>query len=217
MKKKAYILVFEGVDGIGKGTLMFSIKKYLETSSDLKQANIKIYNFQQPRMKAKKEISTIDKTNWLRLLYLFMKDREAQYIEEIEPLLTERCIILMDRYYHSSCVYQSLVGEVDPVEIFHAHGPWAIKPDLTIICDSELATIEQRLQKRNLPLENLEGDLSYLLLIQNRYRDLVRCGYSEFDECVLVDAGGTPQEVVERCLFEIKPFLSKVLASEGTQ
>jgi thymidylate kinase len=115
----------------------------------------------------------------------------------------------MDRFYHSSCVYQGMMATMSPQEIYYAHGPWAIKPDVTFILHLDPDESERRLQKRDQPLEKialekLEGDRGIRVEIQRRYRDLQRQRYPEFDECVLIDAIEAPEKVAENCMLSMQ-------------
>src|SRR5690606_37696593 len=82
------------------------------------------------------EIFATPRSQWLRHLFLFMCDREAHTriilsslfsdfgaIKEA-PLGTKEfspTVILQDRSYHSSCVYQGIAGNVSPELILKAH------------------------------------------------------------------------------------------------
>ena len=205
MCREGFLIVVEGCDGVGKGAVKSLLQEQIQKKLDQDNGSIKslVYMFQQPTVSAKKEIGQIDPGNWLRLLYLFMKDRERQYFDRIKPTLACGDVVLLDRCYHSSCVYQGILGDVSSASILKAHGPWAIQPDVTFIFHIDPDEIERRLQTRSEEkemLEKLEGNRSTRVEIQHRYRELVKNKDPLFDECVLIDASGSPEDIANLCM-----------------
>lgn len=211
MAKRSFFLVLEGCDGVGKGTVKRGIEQHLRRMLSLYASTMgmRLLVLRQPTNEARDEINQTDPNNWLRMLYLFMKDREAQYFRVLKSVLEQRNVVLMDRYYHSSCVYQGMAASLSPVDILKAHGPWVIKPDLTLILQVEPDELERRLAERGETMEKLEGDRGVRVEIQRRYTDLVRREYPEFDECVLIEASGHPNKVLEACLKKINVSFHK--------
>lgn len=202
MTKRGFLIVVEGCDGIGKSVLLSGLERFLRNRMvDLSRTmRTSLFILKQPSDNARKEINTVDPSNWLRMLYLFMKDRERQYKESLHRLMEDGDVVLMDRYFYSSCVYQGIFGNISPKEILDAHGPWLVKPDVTLVLHTDPEKLEERISKRGEEKEKLEGDMNIRVEIQKRYRDLCSGKYPGFEECVLVDASGSPSAVLKTCI-----------------
>jgi dTMP kinase len=193
--------VIEGPDGVGKSTIVANLRQRF------RQENLKFAFLRQPA-KYRSEISRTRPENWMRMLYLFMKDREEQY-NAIRELLVAGHHVFMDRYYHSSCVYQSVWSDfkVTPKDIYYAHGPFILKPEVTFLLDIPDEVAEGRLRGRvsvnDLP--NFEGVFEKRQGVREGYRNL--SSLEEFHECVSVSNDRKVMDTIKDLCTHLGPLL----------
>jgi dTMP kinase len=119
----------------------------------------------------------------------FAADRMVHLEEEVIPHLEKGETVICDRYYHSSLIYQSVLG---------ANYKWvkklnqeALKPDLTFIMDISAKEGMSRVENRGKD-GNIFEELDFQQKVVLKYRDI----NEEMDEeIVLVDASQSKQEV----------------------
>ena len=130
--EKGLLIAFEGIDCTGKSTQCARIKYILE---DL---GYSVITTREPtdgefgqliRNKFFKERPTPEDE-----LDAFIKDRKEHIAKVIAPALSEKKIILVDRYYMSTAAYQGAQG-VAADWIIALNECFAPKPDLWVIID----------------------------------------------------------------------------------
>lgn len=121
----------------------------------------------------------------------FAADRMLHLEEEIIPRLEEGETVVCDRYYHSSLVYQPVLGsEFEWVKELNQE---ALRPDLTVILDVSAEEGMDRVQQRGKD-GNIFEDLDFQQKVVLKYRELEDC----LDENVeIVDASRKIGEVFE--------------------
>lgn len=137
----------------------------------------------------------------------FAFDRKLHLEEEIVPELQKGNTVVTDRYYHSSLVYQPIMGETrgeverlkDRVERLNLE---TVKSDLTIILDITPEEGEKRTKSREGGKdENIFENLSFQQKVVQAYRELPE----KLDEEVhVVDASKPKEEVFQEILEIIK-------------
>lgn len=116
---KGKLIVFEGADNLGKTTQIEMLYKYLKDEKKID----KIYKTREPGgtifgsklrklLLESKEILP-SKTQ----LFLFEADRNYHYENIIKPYLEQGYIILCDRFYLSTLVYQSKLGNLSELDV----------------------------------------------------------------------------------------------------
>ncbi|MFB6203627.1 MAG: dTMP kinase [Candidatus Nanohaloarchaea archaeon] len=124
----------------------------------------------------------------------FAADRMVHLEEEILPRLRDGETVVCDRYYHSSLVYQPLLGaERDWVRELNSE---AIKPDITVFLNVRARTGMRRVRDRGED-GNIFEDLDFQEKVAVSYREL---GERLEEDIEMVDASGTVEEVFEECL-----------------
>ena len=123
-------------------------------------------------------------------LMLFEASR-AQHMEEIIlPALNNGKIVLCDRFFDSTTVYQGVARAIDTdiVHILNDFSSFERKPDLTIILDIDVDESMNRLIKREISKDRIEQEdrkffenvrNGYLSLAQNNERFFVVDGTSD--------------------------------------
>ncbi len=143
-------VVFEGVDGSGKGTAIGHVEKAIRGWN--KYQNIVLTR--EPTHKARELIGMLEKqddpmTNARRMTELFVgEDRKPHYHNEIKPDVAKQRVVLGDRFSMSTLAYQSAQNQ--PMdELIRAHEIAEIEaPDVTYYLDLDAEEAIRRIAKR---------------------------------------------------------------------
>lgn len=202
---KSKFIVFEGIDGCGKGTQMFLCGKYLFEKD---KANNVVYTREPTSGQYGVQIREILKSESDPLsgaekcFDLYVKDREAHCSDVVIPILNQESnmkgryssLILCDRYWYSTYAYQGAQG-IDKQRVIDANKRFPI-PDLLLIFDLPQEVSEKRRGLR-------DGDAREKFE-QSDFQNKVKANYLELQTALpntnvqIVDASGTPQEVFDR-------------------
>lgn len=117
-------IVLEGVDGCGKSTQAVELCKYFFSQGK------EVYLTKEPTQRAKRVLSLLKKTDKTgELLPLFLEDREG-HSKIISSFLDRDIVVICDRYYYSTYVYQNVPKErLNTTKI--------LKPDITFVIDAQ--------------------------------------------------------------------------------
>jgi len=124
------LIVIDGIDGTGKSTQASLLEKQLlDNGHDvLKIAEPTKSPFgiqiRDAMMNAKKRLSFEEE------LDLFIKDRQYNVENNIQPALSEGKIVILDRYYFSTAAYQGARGKLSWQEIIAMNETFAPIPDI---------------------------------------------------------------------------------------
>ena len=127
---------------------------------------------------------------------LYMAARAQLWVEKIEPALTQKKCVILDRWLSSTCAYQGYAGgfginQVTKLATDFLKMPW---PDLTIILDVDLETSANRLSSRP---DRMEAK-------PRQYHQKVREGFIELvnqkKNFLIVDATGDIETVQKKIL-----------------
>lgn len=202
--KKGYLITFEGGEACGKSTQIKKFAKYLEDNH---------IDFVLSREPGGTEVgekirelllhSKCDMSSTVEFL-LFSASRAQHYEKVVKPALDAGKVVLLDRFYDSSFVYQGYAGNLNlddlkSVTNFAVNGT---EPDLTFLLDISYEDGMKRKQK--------DENLKKLDRIESKgkdYHDKVRQGYltlaKMFDKrIVVVDASKSIDEVFEKIKTE---------------
>jgi dTMP kinase len=148
-------------------------------------------------------------------LLLFEASRSQLVREVIRPALEQGTIVISDRFFDSTTVYQGVARKLEP-EIVAALNDFAAgsdRPDLTIILDVDVATARTRLMRRVRPavaLDRMEQEpLEFYERVSEGYRQLAR---HEPARISLLDGSRSPDEIESEIWREVSerfPVVSK--------
>ena len=147
---KPLFIVFEGIDGSGKGTIIKETKIFL-LQNGVSQKDIFVTaeptnGFYGKKVRELLKTSPKPELNAPQFLDLYVADRKEHIEKELLPALKENKIILCDRYKYSTFVYQALQGiPVEKIKKLHEGMP---VPDLIFILDVPAKTALERISKR---------------------------------------------------------------------
>lgn len=202
-------LVFEGLDGSGKSSLMSALE------NELKRRNIPLHRTREPggtplgeeirEIIVRKKEGYAPNAKAELLLYEAIR---AQHVEEIiKPKLAQKIWVLSDRYAASSVAFQAggrVLNESDVVWLnnFATSG---LKPDLTFLLDLSVEESRKRRQKRAAAAGEKEDRIESEA---DDFHERVREGFlkqaqQEPDRWLVLDATLSTEQMLERALKEL--------------
>jgi dTMP kinase len=155
MARGAFI-TFEGSEGCGKST------QVLRLAARLEQAGVRTLVTREPGGTAIGEKirdllqfapESFAMTPEAELL-LFEASRSQLVRETIEPALAQGTVVISDRFFDSTTVYQGVARKLPPeiVETLNAFAIGTARPDVTFILDVDVETARARMLRRVRPI-----------------------------------------------------------------
>lgn len=199
MSRGAFI-TFEGSEGCGKST---QVKRL---ASRLEDAGLRVLVTREPGgtaigekirdllQFAPESFAMTPETEVL----LFEASRSQLVRETIRPALEQGAIVISDRFFDSTTVYQGVARKLDPdiVATLNDFAVGADRPDLTIILDVDVATARERMLRRVRPVAVIdrmeEEPVEFYERVCEAYRDLAA---REPDRFLLIDGSRSPAEI----------------------
>lgn len=176
---KGIFITFEGIEGSGKSTQLSMLKKWLldrgyDVVATREPGGTKIGEKIRELLRSG---SKNDVFSPRTELMLFEASR-AQHMEEIVlPALSKGKIVLCDRFFDSTTVYQGVARAIDTniVHILNDFSSFEKKPDLTIILDIDVDESMNRLIKRETSKDRIEQeDINFFENVRNGYLSLAQ-------------------------------------------
>ncbi|MBT4595078.1 dTMP kinase [bacterium] len=205
---KGCLIVFEGVDGSGKSSLIRQV------SFKLSIKNFDIVNTQEPGSTSLgrtfgKILEDHDGEIGITAEFMLFAANRAEHIEKIVlPSMAEGKVVLSDRMGDSSVVYQGHAGglDVDFIKTVNAFAMKNIEPDLIIFLSLPEKTALERLRNSGRQLDRFETRKA-------DYKETVRKGYEKElrgrKNVLEVDASLSTQEMAEKIIPKILETISK--------
>lgn len=195
-------ITFEGGEGAGKTTLIDSLKKYFDEN------NIDYIATREPGgVKVCEEIRNIVKYSTEEIskraeLLLFSASRAELTQRLIRPSLESGKIVLCDRYFDSTRVYQGFANGIDDRDVmsitnFATNG---LVPDITFYLDIDpkVAFLRKGGQDKGDRIE--ERDLSYHYMVRDGYNKIAK----DDPRFVILDATLSKETILEQVLQKLR-------------
>lgn len=204
MESKSFFIVVEGIDGTGKTSLTHRLSNILGQHKHLKNRVKWTFEPHDPscaglfiRQVLMKKIRNVP----LRTLALaFALNRADQCEREIGKFLGKpKRVLICDRYYLSSLVYQS-GPDISFDEVMELNAG-ALKPDLTIFLEAGNSTCYKRMRKRKEDKELFEKNLNET---KQKYREAIEFLESRGEKIVEINADGSMADVLRDVLDALK-------------
>ena len=200
MTQMGFFLVLEGLDGVGKSRLARGIEAALKTERP-------VLRTQEPRVDccAGRFLRQVlarerDADAWTQAL-AFAANRADHNARVIEPFFRDhpRGLLLCDRYYLSSLVYQARDGiSSERVLVLNEE---ARRPDLTFFLDAPPATLTERQRGRAEARELYDSQLGYW---RARYEAAISTLRARGERIVALDAALGPAELLVEALAVLR-------------
>lgn len=164
-------ITFEGVDGVGKTTQLALVSKTLN------RLGYKTVATREPGgtdfAEGIRAFLKQYKLDSLTELFLIAAARRNHFINKIKPAIEQGAIVLCDRFYDSTIIYQGVLGKIpiDKILELQAFILDGFEPNLTILLDIDYKTARYRSQARNAEL-----------FLQDRYDSLSEDNYKLINE-----------------------------------
>jgi dTMP kinase len=202
-EKKSLFIVIEGLDGSGKSSASRALVEMLEKThkGHIKQS----YEPHDASCGGLliRDILTKKHTGFTpNLLPLAFATNRLDHCDQvIRPWIEGNSgnILICDRYYLSSLVYQS--SPDFPFEKVMAYNEFALKPDVIFFINVDSETCYQRMAIRNQPQELFEGKLDESRRKYFQAIDFLRITHGE--NIIEIDGSGTIDAVATQILAEI--------------
>jgi dTMP kinase len=148
-------------------------------------------------------------------LLLFEASRSQLVRETIRPALEQGVVVISDRFFDSTTVYQGVARKLEPSVVAtmndFAAGP--DRPDLTIILDVDVATARARMLRRVRPateIDRMEQEpLEFYERVGEGYRELAKTDPERF---VLID-GAQSADAIQHQIWDLLSARLPVFAS----
>lgn len=196
-------IVFDGLDGSGKGEMIKRLDSYLvkkgfnvlvtrePTDGEYgKQIKEILKNEKDPKKGAEK------------CLDLFVKDREEHLAEDINPFLEENgAVVICDRYYYSTVAFQHTQG-IDMEQVIFKNINFRT-PEITFILDLPAEVALGRVDKRGEGKEKFE-ELEFMKELRENFLKLNKV---IDDNIKIIDASKSKSKVFEQIKKEIDKLI----------
>lgn len=207
--KSGRFISFEGGEGTGKSTQVGLLAKWLVDQGYLvhvtrEPGGTEVSEKIRDVLKSSSSIDSITE-----LLLMFAARRE-HYVRTIRPLIDQGYIVICDRFYDSSLVYQGVLKRI-PIEQIMQLKEMSLgdfEPDFTIVLDISSDIAKERISHRQLCLDNYDN------MSSDEY-NVIREGFIRLTEafpfrCKLINALGDEKRVFSRICKSIDKFLSLI-------
>jgi dTMP kinase len=201
--RRGTFITFEGLDGCGKSTQLERL------AANLRDQGVPVLTTREPGGTATGEkirqllldtrTSGLDSMTELALMFA---SRAQHILEVILPALSSGQIVLCDRFTDSSEAYQGGGRKLgsEPVLELHRILCADLRPDLTILMDSDVAASVERARRRNQARTSTDHSDESRFERENRaFFTRVHTAYLEIakrepERVALIDARGTPDQ-----------------------
>ena len=175
MSKRGLFIVFEGIDGCGKGTQIIELISYIKSLDKYQDVLLTHEPWKSRKIKERLEKEKNAFSSGLDIAHLFVSDRSLHSRKLIIPNVKRKIFVISDRYALSTIAYQSAQGV--PMDVlFKMHRNKGILiPDITFFIDVSSEIAEARLKKRGGQIEKFEKSNFRAVLIE-QYRKLIKQG-----------------------------------------
>jgi len=199
---KNLFIVFDGLDGSGKGEMIKRLEKYLG------KKKLKILVTKEPTGgyygKEIREILKKEKDPKMgaeKCLALFVADRKEHLINEIEPFLEKGGVVICDRYYYSTIAFQHTQG-IDMEQIIYQNMSFKT-PDITFILDLPAKMALGRVDKRGDGKEKFEQ----LEFMKELRKNFLKLKETLDDNIKIIDSSRSKDEVFNQIKEEIDKLI----------
>ncbi len=196
------LIVFEGIDGSGKGSQVRRLVSYFKQHG----IRYKLHKFPTKRaadsllhLKGEKEVEP------LKLVGIFADDILAEK-EAMKRELSDGFAVVCDRYLHSTLAYQGAkIGYGAVKKLIEEKD--ALTPDAVFLLDIGARIGAERKRGQKKP-DRFEKDVAYLEMVRTNYLKMEKEHFLSY-KYVLIDAGRKPDEIFTEIITNVEPMVAK--------
>ncbi|HEX04919.1 MAG TPA: dTMP kinase [Bacteroidetes bacterium] len=199
---KGILIALEGIDGSGKSTQWKRLGEWLKSAQE-REVVMSVEPTNGPHGQALRDAWA----SGIRLpveeeIELFVLDRDDHLDEVILPALEKGSIVLLDRYYYSSAVYQGTQPDQSIEAVLREFEDFCPRADLMLLFDLPAHVAMQRMHAGRSVLDVMEK-LDNLRKVRSAYLRLGR------KETRIVDAALSEELVWEQTWKIVESFLAE--------
>lgn len=199
MKK---FITFEGGEGAGKTTLLNNLKNYLD-EKQIEYIAVREPGGTQECEKIREFVLTSKDISPVSQFLLFSASRSILVDKVISPALNQNKLVLCDRYFDSSRVYQGFCSNINDEDILYItnFATSGLIPEITFYLDIDPIVAFKRKQKID------ENDVfeTKNLEFHNKVREgFLRLARKESNRFVVLDATKSQQEILDNVVDILK-------------
>ncbi len=195
-------VTFEGGEGCGKTTLLEGLKAYLN------QHNVDYVATREPGgLKICEEIRNMVKYSTEEIskraeLLLFSASRAELVQNYILPNLQDGKLVLCDRFYDSSRVYQGYANGLSDEEVMNVtrFATNGLVPDITFYLDIDPKVAFERKGGKDKGDRIEQRDLSYHYMVREGYKKIAE----KEDRFIIIDATLSKEQVLNEVLNKLR-------------
>ena len=173
--EKGKFIVFEGIDGSGKGTQINLL------AEEMKRRGRSVYKTAEPTEFStggmiRDALAGFVKRDEYELSALFLADRISHNVNPkngIVQFLERGIDVVCDRYYYSSFAYQGIDADLDWVMGLNLGCKEIIRPDLCIFLDVDIDSCDERIEKNRFSREIYENKETQRM-VRNRFFEVFK-------------------------------------------
>lgn len=209
---KGAFIVFEGLDGSGKGTMLTKTADYLfneyKAFDRIVLTREPTYSGTGKQIRKMLQQSDSPMSDAKRLLQLYLDDRKT-HLEFLRPLINQNCVILCDRYKYSTLAYQQTQGiPLDSIVKLHEK---MLVTDIVFFLDVSPAVALQRIKESRSSIEKFEKEFFFEELRAN-YLKLPSVLPNE--NIKIIDANRSKDEVFDLIKSHLDIFFKAKMAEQ---
>ncbi len=184
-------IVFEGIDGSGKSSVLDLLQERLEKVHFTKEPTDSKTGMMAQRIATEETSPYMD-------LFLYLADR-VEHTERIRERLDQDFHVVCDRYWGSTAAYQSAYDEIQLEYAESIQKPFIRKPNLTFLLDLNPKKALKRISERS--IKSKYEKLDFLQQVRDNYLEL-----AVNHDWKIIDA--------EKGLEEVKSDISRIIEKE---
>ncbi len=199
--RRGVLVAIEGIDGAGKTTqsirlverlnaLGFEAVRFFEPTDETHEGLIIRESFLQGDAISNRELIT-----------LFITDRQYDVETHIAPALSDRKIVVMDRYFLSTAAYQS--DDIAWREILEMNREFAPEPDIIFVLIWPVEIAMKLLAESGRALTNVENE-PRLLPVRARYLEMARVDSGNY---IVIDEIADVEDVADEILDTLLSYI----------
>lgn len=168
------LIVIEGPEGSGKTSLAKLLVTYLNS------IGVSAVSSKEPGTAFKGILRNLileDKPSPVSELFLFLADRAEHIHNHVKPMLSSGTWVVLDRFSHSTVIYQALAKQVVSSQVCYDLCKIAeqqCSPAKTLILNADFETCQNRLNNRQDQVKRIaqQGGDELSLLVFKAYQDI---------------------------------------------